>query len=294
MYRTIDSDKRVIDLLRRWKADRIKIVGMDFEGEFNLHEYGERLCLVQVFDGRQLYIVDPFKVKTSSLRSFLENPDILKVIFDSNSDQALLRKSHGIHLCSILDLKPAVDILGVKSGGLSKMLNRYLGAPIMNKNKFQKHNWTRRPIDEAAIEYALYDVRYLLELKDRLMEQLIDSGKLDEYILANCKTQNSQNQDAGVPRIFQNKKYKSLSRAEKDRFRRVYELRDQHARKLNWPPNNVLANNTLFDIAAGAVRIENLPINSRIPAAARTQIREGLIQLSRQDRRNATSRKTYA
>ena len=286
MYRTIESDKQMIDLLRSWKAEGIKIMAMDFEGEFNLHEYGERLCLVQVFDGKQLYIVDPFKIKHSSLRSFLENPDILKVIFDSNSDQALLRKSHHIHLCSILDLKPAVDLLGVKSGGLSKMLNRYLGTPLMNKSKFQRYNWTRRPIDKAAIEYALYDVRYLLALKDRLMEQLVDAGKLDEYILVNCKIQNNRNQDSGVPRVFQNKRYKSLSKAQKERFNKLYELRDKHARKLNWPPNNVLANNTLFDIAAGGARIEDLSINPRIPNATRRRFREELTELAIRERRS--------
>ena len=252
---------------------------MDFEGEYNLHEYGERLCLMQIFDGESFYIMDPFTVEEISLRRILENTDILKVIFDSGSDQALLRKSHGICLKTILDLKPAVDLLGSKSGGLSEMLNRYLGIEIAKKNKYQKHNWTRRPIDQMAIEYALSDVKNLLVLKDVLLERLFRAGKLDEYILRNCKIQDSRKQENERPRIFRNKKYRTLTKSQKHRLKELYNLRDRYAKQVNWPPNNVLSNEALYDITKGDKRIEHLSINPKIPSNIRREIMEGLKNL---------------
>ena len=245
-YTLVDNGDKVLDLLRGWKTRRTRIVAMDFEGEYNLHEYGERLCLMQVFDGEDFYIIDPLTVEEVSLQRILENTDILKVIFDSSSDQALLRKTHGIYLKTILDLKPAVDLLGAKSGGLSEILNRYLDTEIVKKSKYQKYNWTRRPLDPKAIKYALSDVMYLLTLKDVLMERLFKARKLDEYILRNCKIQDSRRQESGQPRIFRNKKYRTLSKPQKDRLLELYNLRDRYARKVNWPPNNLLSNDTLF------------------------------------------------
>ncbi|MGE4464410.1 MAG: 3'-5' exonuclease, partial [Sphaerochaeta sp.] len=61
-YTMIDTDAALASLLVTWKEAGITSVAMDFEGEFNLHIYGEHLCLIQLFDGSAYYLVDPFKV----------------------------------------------------------------------------------------------------------------------------------------------------------------------------------------------------------------------------------------
>ena len=50
-YVMIDSDSSLKTQLDFWQAHGITSIAMDFEGEFNLHIYGEHLCLVQIFDG---------------------------------------------------------------------------------------------------------------------------------------------------------------------------------------------------------------------------------------------------
>lgn len=54
----IDSDDAIRDLLAVWERDGVQQVAMDFEGEFNLHCYGEHLCLIQIFDGAGFYLID--------------------------------------------------------------------------------------------------------------------------------------------------------------------------------------------------------------------------------------------
>lgn len=58
-YLSIDSDEQIIKLLEQWKINGTQQVAMDFEGEFNLHCYGEHLCLIQIFDGQNFYLIDP-------------------------------------------------------------------------------------------------------------------------------------------------------------------------------------------------------------------------------------------
>ena len=70
-YSTIDSDKKLSQLIQSWKQREISSIAMDFEGEFNLHIYGEHLCLIQIFDGQEYFLIDPFKVSKEALKSFL-------------------------------------------------------------------------------------------------------------------------------------------------------------------------------------------------------------------------------
>ena len=82
MYTMIDSDAKLADLQSQWKEKGISIVAMDFEGEFNLHIYGEHLCLIQLFDGSAYALVDPFTISKDALKAFLEDGSLLKVMFD--------------------------------------------------------------------------------------------------------------------------------------------------------------------------------------------------------------------
>ena len=62
-YEYIDDDEKLHGFLERIKT--LGSIAVDFEGEFNLHIYGEHLCLIQIFDGSVYYIIDPRSRKLS-------------------------------------------------------------------------------------------------------------------------------------------------------------------------------------------------------------------------------------
>lgn len=80
-YKLIEKDEQLKALVEHWHEEGILTVAMDFEGEFNLHIYGEHLCLVQLFDRKDFYIVDAMKVSGAALKVLLES-DIEKIMFD--------------------------------------------------------------------------------------------------------------------------------------------------------------------------------------------------------------------
>ncbi|MCK4516229.1 MAG: 3'-5' exonuclease, partial [Spirochaetaceae bacterium] len=59
-YTYIGKDSQLVDYLQRLKERGTRVIAIDLEGEFNLHVYGERFCLLQVFDGQEEVVVDPF------------------------------------------------------------------------------------------------------------------------------------------------------------------------------------------------------------------------------------------
>lgn len=124
-YTLIDSDAKLNLLQSQWKEQGITTVAMDFEGEFNLHIYGEHLCLIQLFDGSAYALVDPFTLSKEALKAFLEDASLLKVMFDCASDSALVRKQYDILLDGVYDIRIAALALGY-IGNLTGLVERYI------------------------------------------------------------------------------------------------------------------------------------------------------------------------
>ena len=110
-YINIENKSELRSYLRRFEDKGLHIIALDIEAESNLHAYGEKLCLTQIFDGVNNIIIDPLKVDTDTLKLLFENTDILKVMYDAGSDLSLLKNSSNIEIKSILDLRPAVELL---------------------------------------------------------------------------------------------------------------------------------------------------------------------------------------
>ena len=106
----IKNDKGLVDFRQYLHRNEIDLISMDFEGEFNLHCYGEKLCLIQIFDGKKFYIIDPFTVSREELKKMLEDR-VIKLFYDASSDRMLVYKQYGIKLASVFDLKILVDLL---------------------------------------------------------------------------------------------------------------------------------------------------------------------------------------
>ena len=88
-YKYIDSKDKIITFRNYLKDNEIKIIAVDFEAEFNLHCYGEYLCLIQVFDGKNFYIIDPFKIPDEEIKKTFESK-ILKLFYGADSDKFLM------------------------------------------------------------------------------------------------------------------------------------------------------------------------------------------------------------
>lgn len=265
-YTYISTDRELTDYLRRLAERGARTVAIDLEGEFNLHVYGERFCLLQVYDGREEVVVDPLTVSIPLIKTFLENRELLKIFYDCTSDRALLYKAHRIELNAILDLRPAVELLGFDRQDLKSVLDSTIGLHEEgSKKRFQQYDWTRRPIDEAAIEYAVQDVRYLFALKDVLLDRLTRSGQLDAFILENLKRQDHLPEVDRKPGIFRSTRHRRLNGAQKREFERMHVIRERYAKELDLPPNTVLSNDNLFSLARGEMAPNELRGNRRVP-----------------------------
>ena len=188
-YTVIRTGAAAADLASRLRDGRFARIAVDIEGENNLHSYGIRVSLIQIFDGQRAWVIDVLSLDSrASLAALLQESSWLKVMYDAGND--LLAFSHDLDLRvqPILDVAIAANLLG-KPGGLHALApaNRSRSA----KDRLQKANWMRRPLPPQMLEYAVSDVLGLPDIADQLLGELARKGLLAEFLKKNWERQNA-------------------------------------------------------------------------------------------------------
>ncbi len=270
----LDSDSKLKSYISSLRERGIERIALDLEGEYNLHCYGEHLCLIQVFDGQEFGLIDPFKVRISLIRDLLEDPNISKIMYDCSGDRTLLYRKYGIAVKAIEDLFPAAELLDLEKRNLSYVLTRFLKVEPKAKKKFQQYNWMRRPIDPEALDYALDDVRYLFELKTSLLAEVAAAGQLDEYEKRNADVQTREISLDPTPGLFKKNRFRNLPVKCQNLMKEFFEIREGYAERLDMPPNSVVSNEHLFSLAQGKMNPGDLTFARRVPSSAASRLIE--------------------
>jgi ribonuclease D len=263
-YTYISRNDELSAYLKTFEDRKDYIIALDIEAELNRHAYGEKLCLIQIFDGADKYIIDPLKISGKNLAALFSSTRILKVMYDVSSDASLMKNAYDIDIKSILDLRPAVDLLEYEKKDLHSVINTELGIELLNKSKFQKRNWLKRPIEKEAISYALNDVIHLLRLKDKIFKRLQEKKLLDLFFLKNMLINTkdyTRNPDDKYRKI---KGYHRLSAGQKDTFAKVYDIRDEYAKSCKMPPHNIISNPGMIKIAQHELQPKELRFPRRL------------------------------
>jgi ribonuclease D len=152
-------------------------IGVDTESN-SLFAYREQVCLLQLSNSDQDFIVDPFPLDgMPELGQIFANPAIQKNFHAGDYDIACLKRDYGYEFHNLFDTMLAAATLGETNLGLAAMLEKYLG--IVVDKKYQRADWGKRPIKPEMLAYAQNDSHYLIPLRDQLQEALINTGKLD-------------------------------------------------------------------------------------------------------------------
>lgn len=242
----ISHDNDLESAIRLW-CDKERIA-VDFEAEFNLHVYGEHLCLIQVFDGDEYYLIDPLSKTLSkdSLKAFFSLP-VKKVWFDCQSDQSLVYKEYGFVIENIFDVRVLAKLLGF-DGNLISLEKEYLNLEInINKKKNQQANWLKRPIDQELIEYALLDVAHLMELEDVLKSEIVKHN-LEKQAACQMKKAITLKKPQDPWRHVVN--WKMISPKERIYVKNLFIARDNIAKRFNVPAYYVMDKHRIGELAA--------------------------------------------
>ncbi len=252
IYTTLDTDEKIRDSVAKWNG---KPLAVDFEGEFNLHIYGEHLSLVQIFDGTGYYIIDARSsaVTPKGLEAFFSSSSE-KVWFDIQGDASLVYKKYRLKISNVFDIRVPALLLGY-NGNLLGLIETYLGKEMnIDKKKNQQANWLVRPLDITLIEYALTDVMYLFDLKKVLLGE-IERKNLTKEMISNMKRVTVVKEP--TPGWRHIGYWKKMNKTTKDNLKTYFIVRDNIARRFNVPAARVMDKHTLLSLA------ENPPVTRK-------------------------------
>ena len=152
-------------------------VGLDTEF-LRERTYHAQLCLLQLSAPDEAVCVDPLSMADlSPLAALLAAPGITKVMHASRQDLEVLLPVAGLTR-PVFDTQIAASLTGLPAQvGYAELVRRVLGQQLAKSHT--RTDWSRRPLSQEQIEYALDDVRYLLPLATALQEQLARLGRLD-------------------------------------------------------------------------------------------------------------------
>jgi ribonuclease D len=160
-------------------ADRLRrepLLAMDTEAA-SFHRYLDRVYLLQVSSRGETAVVDPLATGgLEPIGALLADPAIEVVFHDADYDLRLLHREYGFTPRNLFDTRIAAQLLNEPGIGLAALLEKYLAVRL--DKRFQRADWSARPLSPEMLSYAASDTHYLLQLRDILRDRLIERSRL--------------------------------------------------------------------------------------------------------------------
>ncbi len=165
------------------KLSAEKWIAVDLEAD-SMYHFQERVCLVQLATTRECFVIDALKAETlTALRPIFSEPKIRKIFHGADYDIRSLYRDFKIEVNNLFDTQLACRFLGVRETGLEAILSQRFNVKLVKK--YQKKDWSKRPLPQAMLDYAAEDVVYLISLFEMLSEELQEKGRL-AWIIEDC------------------------------------------------------------------------------------------------------------
>jgi len=178
----IDTAAGLEEIVR--SLEKEKVVAVDLEAD-SMYHYKEKVCLIQIATEKISVVIDPLAIKDlSPLKPLFSNPDIQKIFHGADYDVRSLYRDFKIRINNLFDTELACRFLGIKETGLQAVLKAFFNVNV--DKKYQKKDWSKRPLPKEMMAYASKDVIYLLRLTRMLIHKLKKMNRMT-WVLEECE-----------------------------------------------------------------------------------------------------------
>lgn len=238
----------------------------------SFHRYIDRVYLIQLSTDTLTTLVDPLAIDDlTPIGTILEDSGIEIVFHDADYDLRVLDRDYGFRARSIFDTRVAAQLAGEPAVGLGSLLERHFDVRL--DKRFQRADWSSRPLTTAMMAYAADDTRYLLQLRDLLDERLRGMGRR-HWLAEECARlehvrwgAGRTNDDEGFLRL---KGARALNPRALAVLQRLHAWREALAADLDRAPFRILSNHALVAIAKA--RPKDLASLAAVDGVGRTTI----------------------
>jgi ribonuclease D len=241
----IDTTEALAAHLEKQSAGQeTPVCAIDTEAD-SLHRYRESLCLIQFAYGTECVLIDPLAIDDlSSLGTYLARSIVW--MHGADYDMTMLKRQFGELPGKVYDTQIGARLLGARRFGLGDLVSHYFGIDLSKSS--QKADWGKRPLSSKMVEYALNDVRYLLEMGRKIVSELEAKGRLEWFEesceAARTKVLERDDSKEEVWRIQGSGKLEPLGLAY---LRALWHWRDEEAKAWDRPSFMVAPNRQLLE-----------------------------------------------
>lgn len=244
----ITTTEELVTLCDRLKNAEFVTVDTEFLRD---NTYYSKLCLIQIADDVDAAAIDPL-AEGIDLKPFFDlmaDDNVVKVLHACRQDLEIFVNMVGALPEPIFDTQVAAMVCGFgDSVGYETLVTKLAGGQLDKSARYT--DWSKRPLTDAQLKYALGDVTFLRTIYRKLKKELEKTGR-ESWV-------EEELQPLKDPALYvvepENAWQRLKVRTNKPRFLGILqclaEWRELEAQQRDIPRNRVAKDETLFEIAA--------------------------------------------
>ena len=209
-----------------------------------------QLCLVQLASPEDAFILDPLApgLDLAPFWSLMANESVAKVFHAARQDIEIVFAKTGLVPRPVFDTQIAAMVCGFgESISYVNLVKKVTGVDLDKSSRFT--DWSRRPLSDKQLSYALADVTHLRDVYRHLKSEIDASGRADWLneemgVLTDRKTYEQHPDEA-----WQRLKLRVKNRKALAVLMELAAWRERMAQSQDVPRARILRDEALYDIA---------------------------------------------
>ena len=209
-----------------------------------------QLCLIPMAGPDLAVIVDPQApgLDLAPFFALMANPDVIKVFHAARQDIEIIFHLGGLIPHPIFDTQVAAMVCGFgDSVSYDQLVSRIKNVQIDKSSRFT--DWSRRPLSEKQLDYALADVTHLRDVYAHLKAELEREGRASWLADEMAVLEARETYDIDPENAWQRLKMRLRKPVELAVLQRIAAWREREARSRNVPRGRILKDDALYEIA---------------------------------------------
>ncbi|MGI9350358.1 MAG: ribonuclease D [Rhizobiaceae bacterium] len=209
------------------------------------------LCLVQMASPEEAWIVDVMAdgIDLKPLFELMANENVVKVFHAARQDIEIVYNLANLIPHPVFDTQVAAMVCGYgDSISYDQLVYKVTGERVDKSSRFT--DWSRRPLSEKQLAYALADVTHLRDVYASVKASLEEQGR-SNWVAEEMEILTSdETYDMPPENAWQRLKMRVRKPRELAIMKKVAEWREVSARENNVPRGRVIRDDAIYDIAA--------------------------------------------
>ncbi|WP_394726984.1 ribonuclease D [Altererythrobacter sp. GH1-8] len=245
----ITTSDALAELCARLAKSDFVAVDTEFMRE---NTYWPELCLVQIADENEAAAIDPLAdgLDLAPLLDLLTgNEDVLKVFHAGGQDVEIIVNLTGKTPHPIFDTQIAMMAISQSEQiGYANLVETWLGITVDKGARFT--DWSRRPLTDRQIEYAIGDVTHLATIFPKMLQKLIKTDRGSWLNAEMDKLGDPSNYITDPDQAWRRIRQPGRNPQVLGRLKALAAWREGEAQHKNIPRGRIMRDETLADIAS--------------------------------------------